>query len=284
MNYRHAFHAGNFADVAKHLALVSIILHLRRKEASFAVIDTHAGRGLYDLKSEASRRTGEAERGIGRLLGLLQQRAKLPEPLRRYLEIVMASGDGFYPGSPLIGARLLRAQDRLVGIEKHPDEAAALQAALATSNVGSVRSECSDGYQRLAALLPPPKRRGVVLIDPPFEAPDEFEMAARHLAQALKRFANGIFLVWFPLKSAGDANAFGGEILAAGATKALRLDVDVGSAETSGAKERLNAAGVIVVNPPFGFADEMAAILALVAPLLSSGARTDIRWLVGGED
>lgn len=283
MNYRHAFHAGNFADVAKHLALVSIILHLRRKDSAFAVIDTHAGRGLYDLKSEASRRTGEAERGIGRVLGLLQQRESLPEALRRYLEIVNASGDGFYPGSPLITARLLRAQDRLVAIEKHEEEEAALRVALADCSVGSVRSECADGYARLAALLPPPERRGVVLIDPPFEAPDEFEMAARHLAKALKRFANGIYLLWFPLKSEGEANAFGGEILAAGATKALRLAVDVGAAETSGAKERLSAAGLIMVNPPFGFADEMADVMALVAPLLSSGARTDIRWLVGGK-
>src|SRR5438876_9261280 len=127
MNYRHAFHAGSFADVAKHLALVSILLHLRRKDSPFAVIDTHAGRGIYDLNSAAARRTGEAERGIGRVLGVRMDVEALPEALLRYLELVKASGDGFYPGSPLIAARLLRAQDRLIAIERNVEEHEALK-------------------------------------------------------------------------------------------------------------------------------------------------------------
>jgi 23S rRNA (adenine2030-N6)-methyltransferase len=283
MNYRHAFHAGNFADVAKHLAFVGILLHLRRKEQPFAVIDTHAGRGLYDLTSEAARRTGEAAFGIGRLHALQNGDADLPDALQRYLEVVKATGDERYPGSPLIAARLLRPQDRFVGIEKHADEYRALRSALAPFGDRTVRCECADGYARLSALLPPPERRGAVLIDPPFESDAEFEAAAQALGQALKRFANGIYLVWFPIKSAGEAHAFAGEALAAGANKVLRIDLDIGGSVSGGAKERLTAAGLIVVNPPFGFAGEMQAALAIVAPLLSPQAQVDIRWLLGGE-
>ena len=279
MNYRHGYHAGNFADVAKHLALVSILLHLRKKDPAFAVVDTHAGRGLYDLKSAASKRTGEAERGIGRILPLSESGETFPPALQRYVDIVKSSGQGFYPGSPMIAARLLRPQDRLVAVEKNIAEHAALKASLAHFEVGSVRSECADGYARLAALLPPPERRGLVLIDPPFEAQDEFALAAQGLTRALRRFANGVYLLWFPIKSVGEANAFIGEILTTGATKAVRIDLDVGVNDA--AKERLSAAGLVVVNPPFGFAEEMRAGLAIVAPLLSSRAQSEVRWLVG---
>lgn len=283
MNYRHGFHAGNFADVAKHVALVSILLHLRKKGQAFAVIDTHAGRGLYDLKSAAARRTGEAERGIGRVLPLLERPGTIPPALKHYLDIVKANGDGVYPGSPMIAARLLRPQDRLVAVEKSADEQTALTAALARMDVGSVRCECADGYARLRALLPPPERRALVMIDPPFEAPDEFALSARALGGALKRFASGTYLLWFPIKSSGEALAFGGEVLAAGAKKVLRIDLEVGDVDRAGAKERLSAAGLIVVNPPFGLAKEMEASLAILVPLLSSEARSDVRWLAGGE-
>ena len=279
MNYRHAFHAGNFADVVKHLALVAILLHLRRKDAAFAVIDSHAGRGLYDLRSDAAQRTGEAEKGIARILASPAGVSR-PSSFERYVEIVKAAGEGFYPGSPLIVARMLRPQDRFVGIEMQRDEAAALADALAPFANKGLRSECADGYARLKALLPPPERRGLVLIDPPFESPDEFEQAAHALVEALKRFANGIYLLWYPVKSAGDAQAFAGEVLAAGAKKALRIAIDVGAGDLGG-KERLTAAGLIVINPPFGFAAEMRECLAVAAPLLSRAARSEIRWLAG---
>lgn len=280
MNYRHAFHAGNFADVVKHLALVAILLHLKRKDAAFAVIDTHAGRGLYDLRSEATRRTGEAEKGIARILAALPG-ASFSTSLLRYVEIVRAVGDGFYPGSPLIAAPLLRRQDRLVGIEKHPDDAAALAKALAP--FANLRSECADGYARLKALLPPAERRGLVLIDPPFESPDEFQHVARALGDALKRFANGIYLIWYPVKAAGVAHAFAGEVLAAGAKKVVRVIVEF-APEGGGAKERLSSCGLIIVNPPYGFAEEMTATLAVVAPLLSPAASSEVRWLSGEAD
>jgi 23S rRNA (adenine2030-N6)-methyltransferase len=284
MNYRHAFHAGNFADVMKHLALVAILLRLRKKDAPFAVIDTHAGRGLYDLSGAAAARTGEAANGIARLMVPAVMASALPETLHRYLAIVEGASGRFYPGSPLIATMLLRRQDRLVAIEKQADEAAALKAALATFRNKALKSECADGYARLAALLPPPERRGLVLIDPPFESPDEFADAARAVGDGLRRFATGVFLLWFPVKSAAEANAFGGEVLAAGAKKALRIDLDIGvAARAVGEKERLTGSGLIVINPPFGFADDMRETLACVTPLLSDTARFEVRWIAGGE-
>jgi len=279
MNYRHAFHAGNFADVVKHLALVCILLHLRKKDAAFAVIDSHAGRGLYDLRGAEAQRTGEAAKGIGRILALHEP--AVPPALQTYLAIVKRAGDGMYPGSPLIAASLLRAQDRLVAIEQQDDEAAALRTALAPFR-DRARLECADGYARLNALLPPVERRGVVLIDPPFEAPDEFQREAHALRDALRRFANGIYLLWFPIKSAGEASAFSGEVLATGARKILRVDVAVATA-TETDKERLTSAGLIIANPPFGFASEIQENLAHIAPLFSAAARVELRWLIGEE-
>jgi 23S rRNA (adenine2030-N6)-methyltransferase len=275
MNYRHAYHAGNFADVVKHLALTAILLHLRRKAAPFAVIDTHAGRGAYDLAGEKASRTGEGANGIGKLGGVRADGA-----LGEYLRI--AGGGASYPGSPLIAAALLRPQDRLVAVEKHPEEAAALKAAL--SGVRNARAEEGDGYARLPALLPPPERRGVVLIDPPFEAEDEFAAEAEALRTGLRRWATGIFLLWFPIKSAAEANAFAGEILNAGVKKAARVDLDIGAeAPAMGTKTRLTATGLIVINPPHGFAEEMREALARITPLLSSKA-TSVVCVLAGED
>ena len=248
MNYRHAFHAGNFADVVKHLALVAILTQLKTKPTPFAVIDTHAGRGLYDLAGEEAKRSGEAAWGIERVRGL----ADGSEALRLYLDLVQSCDEGRYPGSPLIAAKLLRPEDRLVAIEKHPEDAKALKSTLALFRRARVVE--ADGYARLPALLPPQERRGLVLIDPPYEAPDEFAAAARAVAGMLRRFATGsIVLVWFPIKSRAAANAFCGEVLATGPRKLLRLDVDVGART-----ERMGAAGLLIVNPPFGFHDENA--------------------------
>ena len=271
MNYRHAYHAGNFADVVKHLALTAILLHLRRKEAAFAVIDTHAGRGRYDLSDEKSARTGEAANGIGKLVDVAAGGA-----LGEYLRL--AGRGNSYPGSPLIAAALLRPQDRLVAVEKHPEEFDALKTALAGTR--NAQAEEADGYARLPALLPPKERRGVVLIDPPFESDSEFADQAGALRIGLRRWATGIFLLWFPIKSAAGANAFAGEILNAGAKKAVRIDLDIGAAAHAiGTKTRLTATGLIVVNPPFGFAQEMDAALTRIAPLLSPQAKSSVRVL-----
>ncbi len=268
MNYRHAYHAGNFADVMKHTALVAVLLHLRKKEAGFAVIDTHAGRGLYDLSSAEAEKTGEAKDGITRLDG----NAPPTDILSAYLDIVRSFGPRYYPGSPLIAARLLRPQDRLVAIEKHPTEHEGLAAAL--KPFGKAHAVCADGYVQLSALLPPPERRCVVLIDPPFEAEDEFAQLSKAFSTAQRRFANAIMLIWFPIKTKNDAHALSGELLTRGATKLLRLELDVG-AHTQG---RLRQAGLLVVNPPYGFDMQMRETLqALAAPL---GRDDPAKWHV----
>jgi len=266
MNYRHAFHAGNFADVVKHLAVVAGLLHLRRKGAAFAVIDSHAGCGAYDLEGPETLKTGEAAEGIGRLKTL----SGGPPALAEYIE---RTAGRLYPGSPLLAAGLLRPQDRLIAVEKHPQDAAALAAIL--KPYARARVEEADGYRRLAALLPPPERRGLILIDPPYEASDEFRAAATAVGAAYRRFATGIYLIWFPIKSAAEADAFCGEVLASGATKVLRLDVE----KCHVPEGKLAAAGLLVVNPPWQFEAEMRAALAPVLPLLDAEARFD--WLAG---
>ncbi len=275
MNYRHGYHAGNFADVVKHIALVRILLHLRRKDAPFAVVDSHAGRGLYDLAGEQAGKTGEAKGGIARLMDMA---GDLPESLAAYLALV--KGSGGYPGSPLIAAKLLRPQDRLTAIEKHPEEAALLKQALAPFRNATV--EQADGYARAAKLLPPPARRGLVLMDPPFEAAEEFAALAQAARTAHRKFATGLYLLWYPVKSAGDADRFLGEVIGGGVDKALRLDIAIAPGPGEG---KLARAGLLVLNPPYGFADEMRAVAALLAPRLGRDGPADIRldWLAGAE-
>lgn len=274
MNYRHGYHAGNFADVIKHVALVAILQHLRKKDAAFAVIDSHAGRGLYDLAGVEAGKTGEAQGGIARLRGLS---GDLPEALAAYLALVTDAAA--YPGSPLVAARMLRPQDRLTAIEKHPEEFTALKAVLAPFR--NAVAEQGDGYARAAKLLPPPARRGVTVIDPPFESPDEFEVLARAVNAARAKFATGIFLVWYPIKSQSAVDGFLGEVLAGGVTKALTVEIAV---PPEG--EKLARAGLLVINPPYGFAAAMQAIAAMLAPRLGrdgAPARIALAWLAGAE-
>ncbi len=271
MNYRHAYHAGNFADVVKHIALVAILGHLKKKDTPFAIVDTHAGRGLYDLKGDEAARTSEAASGVGRL----QDVREGPPALLAYLDIVRSYGAGAYPGSPLIAARLKRPGDRLVAIEKHTDDESALARTLA--QFAKTRAVLGDGYAQLASLLPPPERRGLVLIDPPYEQPSEFSDAARALIAAHARFATGIFVAWFPIKSKIEADRFCGEAVAGGLKRALRIDIDVAPASK---EEKLHAAGLFVVNPPFGFEEEMRAALGAVEPFLATSAETKAAWRI----
>lgn len=264
MNYRHAFHAGNFADVVKHIALVAVLLHLRRKEKPFCVIDTHGGRGLYDIAGSQATRSREAEGGIARIRDLAA-RADLPCALRTYLECVEKEGEGRYPGSPRLVAHLLRSQDRLVAIEKHPDEADGLRSALA--GFPQARAIEGDGYAQLIPLLPPHERRGLILIDPPYEAEDEFLRATNMLARAHRRFATGTYLLWFPTKSRADADAVTGELRTLGIQPAVRLDIDVAGAAVNG-EARLSSAGLVIVNPPYTFEAEIRDAAEFLAPLL----------------
>jgi len=268
MNYRHAYHAGNFADVLKHAALLAVLLHLRKKETPFAVIDAHGGRGLYDIAGSEAQKTGEAQGGILKLLRL----DAVPGVLAPYCDVVRSFGEGVYPGSPLIAAKLLRAQDRLVAIEKHPEEYQVLASALAGEK--GARIVEGDFYRELPRLLPPPERRGLVLIDPPYEAEDEFSAATRATIDAYRRFATGIFLFWYPAKARPLVAASAGELLTAGVSSLLKVELDVGAkplAPKEGRRAPLTAAGLLVINPPYGFAGEMRAIVPFLTRELAQG-------------
>jgi 23S rRNA (adenine2030-N6)-methyltransferase len=270
MNYRHSFHAGNFADVLKHAALVWVIRYLQKKPTPIAVIDTHAGAGLYNLSGVEAAKTGEAKEGILRLA----ETPDLPGVLARYAALVAGFGGGLYPGSPLIAAKLMRPKDRLVAVEAEDGAFAALAAALA--DFPRVRAVKGDGYRELNRSLPPPERRGVILIDPPYEAAEEFEQATRAAIMVHRRFASGIVLFWYPAKHRASVGAAAGELKTAGIASLVRLELDVGTPRMQREEGRgppLTAAGLLVVNPPFGFADEMRAVLTFLADRLARGPR-----------
>lgn len=257
MNYRHAFHVGNHADVLKHLTLLLILDRLKQKDSPFAVLDTHAGRGVYDLEDDAAQRSPEWRGGIERIWDW----ADAPAPIARYrAAIAAANADGalrVYPGSPALAANALRGQDRLAACELHAEEAEALRAALGRR--ANVQVHARDGYEALGALLPPPERRGLVLIDPPYEAPDELARSADALKQALRRFGHGVFLWWRPLKDAAALDAADAEI---GGPK-LRADLAVSAPQLTG---KLTASSLLVINPPY----EIDAALAQALPALAA--------------
>jgi 23S rRNA (adenine2030-N6)-methyltransferase len=261
MNYRHAFHAGNFADCAKHALLVSIVRALGRKPAPFRVLDTHAGAGAYDLDSEEARRGGEWQAGVGRLLDVEEG------PLADYAALVRGAGaPARYPGSPALVQALLRPDDRLVCVELHPEEHAALRARFRTDPRVSVHRR--DGWEALRALTPFPERRGLVLMDPPFERPGEFGRLAEGLALVARRSRGAVQAAWYPIKHRAPVRAFRAMVEAA----ALR---DVVAAElwlrepTDPA--RLNGCGLLVANPPWGFEAEARGILAALLDRLGAG-------------
>jgi 23S rRNA (adenine2030-N6)-methyltransferase len=276
MNYRHAFHAGGFADVIKHIVLVRILTYLQEKPAAFRVIDTHAGAGRYDLTGDEARRTGEWTTGIARLMQARFSEKSAPL-LAPYLDIVRAFNPQreleTYPGSPLITRALLRPQDRLVACEI--ETMARKQLIEALRRDPQARVVDLDGWVALPAFVPPNERRGLVLIDPPFERKDEFERVADGFAEAYAKWPTGSYLLWYPVKSrratdalarhvAGIANAAGGN------GKCLRLEFSVAPQSPEGA---LTSTGVLVVNPPWTLAGELKTILPeLEKPLGQGGA------------
>jgi 23S rRNA (adenine2030-N6)-methyltransferase len=276
MNYRHAFHAGGFADVVKHVVLVRMLTYLQDKQAAFRVIDTHAGAGVYDLTGEEASRGGEWLTGIARIMQARFSEAATPL-MKPYLDIVRAFNPTpaltVYPGSPLIARALLRPQDRLTACEVEPNARKHLIDALRRD--AQARVVDLDGWTALSAFVPPNERRGLVLIDPPFEAKDEFERMATGFAEAFVKWPTGVYLLWYPAKSRRAADGLAqrvGEIAGttAGGGKCLRLEFSV-APQTAGAA--LASAGVLVVNPPWTLADELKAILPeLEKPLGQGGA------------
>jgi 23S rRNA (adenine2030-N6)-methyltransferase len=281
MNYRHAFHAGNFADVVKHAVLARILCYLKEKPAAFRVIDTHAGAGVYDLSGAEASRTGEWCEGIGRLLA-----AELAPPVRTllapYLDAVAsfnpgaAKGDRLktYPGSPALAQFFLRAQDRLVACEAEPIAARALVNRMRGDN--RVKAVSIDGYTALNAYVPPNERRGLVLIDPPFEQADEFERLANALTAAHRKWPTGIYALWYPIKDTAAPSAFARRLLRTGIARMLRAELTLPREA-----ERLAGSGLILVNPPWTLENELAVLLPALATILGSGSagRARIDWL-----
>ena len=283
MNYRHAYHAGCFSDVVKHAVLALAIDHLKAKDAAFCVIDTHAGTGRYDLEAPAARKTGEYRNGIGLLLA--REPRTLPRELRPYLGAVKALNGGglesgdlrWYPGSPRLARSLLRRQDRLVALELHAEDAASLAALFARDP--QVRVQQGDGYLGLKSLLPPKERRGLVLIDPPFEAKDEFERLLQGLRQGHRRWATGHYLIWYPIKDRPPVSAFHEALKATGIARILAAELLLRPAEDA---QLLNGCGLILVNPPWPIEDELRRLMPALAALLGAGpgGGSSVEWLV----
>ena len=281
MNYRHGFHAGNFADVVKHAVLARILTHLGRKEQPYRVIDTHAGAGLYDLEADEAMRTGEWRDGIGRLRAGVADRS-LAEWLSPYLAAVRAAdpeGAGrMYPGSPLIALALMRATDRLIACEREPGAARELAANLRRDR--RARAIEIDGWMALNAYVPPKERRGVVVIDPPFEARDEFARLSTAAAAAWRKWPTGIYLLWYPIKDRSGPEALARDLVTAGVPALLRAELDIGARPVA---TRLGATGLMVINPPWRLDDELARHLPALGAVLGSGtgAATRLDWLAG---
>ena len=281
MNYRHAYHAGNFADVVKHAVLARLVDYLKRKDKAFRVIDTHAGIGLYDLSSDEAQKTGEWHDGIGRLMdaSLPADAAALLEP---YLEAVRAvnpqGGIAHYPGSPLIARHLLRKQDRLSAIELHPDVARTL----ARQFEGDFQTRVTelDGWLALGAHLPPKEKRGLVLVDPPFEIGGEFDRLVDGLGKAHKRWPGGVFALWYPVKDRKAVAAFREALAGAGIPKIMDIEFFI---RPPSAEPRLDGTGMVVVNPPYPLDGELKVLLPTLNAVLAEtpGASWSVRWLSG---
>jgi 23S rRNA (adenine2030-N6)-methyltransferase len=279
VNYRHAFHAGGFADVMKHIVLVLLIEYLKKKPGAFRVIDTHAGVGRYSLTSEEARRSPEWREGIVRLLA-----AQLPERaatlIRPYLEVIASENPNEslarYPGSPLVARKLFRPQDRLSALELHPRDAEKLQKLFAGDI--QVRATELDGWLALGAYVPPKERRGLVLVDPPFEEPGEWERLVTGLATAHRKWATGLYALWYPMKEPREVNSFLSALKATGIPRMLRAELLIHPAVAG----RLYGSGMIVVNPPFTLEADLRAVLpALVNVLGHTGAGHRLEWIRG---
>lgn len=288
MNYRHHFHAGNFADVMKHALLIRLVRALQKKEKGFLYLDTHAGRGRYDLERAATgdslARQPEWPEGIGRVWSQAGEAAA--SPVREYVELVRefdrAAGNldptpRFYPGSPRIMRQLARPQDRMALCEKHPAECAALRAEFGAEPGVSVHE--MDGYAALRAMLPPPERRGLVLIDPPFEAQDEFAQLGAGLSEGLRRFPSGVFAVWYPLTGRARVEEFFNVVRELAPRPAVACELEIAGPQ---APMKMKGCGVLVINPPWQFEREAEPLLTWLAGVLEQapGARARIEWVV----
>ena len=264
MNYRHIYHAGNFADVAKHVALLYCLDALKRKEAAFFALDSHAGRGFYDLQAAEAGKSGEAERGVQRLI----EKSMGHAALAGYFAAIRARRSkrlAQYPGSPALIAKSLRAQDRALFVELLPAEARAAEREM--ESVGRVRTEIGDGYAALKAFLPPEERRGLVLIDPPYESLDELKTMLSAFADAYARWSSGMFLMWYPIRSAAQRAAVHARFEALRIPKMLFADLAI---HPDDAGVGLAGSGLMIVNPPYGADDYLQGAYTAIHQAIAS--------------
>jgi 23S rRNA (adenine2030-N6)-methyltransferase len=279
MQYRHIFHAGNFADVHKHIALLALITALQKKAKGFAYIDTHAGAGLYDLRDPDARRGGESSSGIARLAAGVDDAA-----IRHYLDTLTAlrtaCGDTHhYPGSPLLAAAQLRAVDRAICVEAQAQQSRALQRAIAsvTPALGvTPRVFTGDGYAQLKALLPPAQRRALVLIDPPYEEADEEARISTALTEALQRFDTGVYVLWYPIKRQREAELWLARITRDIERPLLSAELLLHPADSSAG---LNGSGLLIINPPWQFDADIERWQHTLHTLLGGSGGSRVNWL-----
>ncbi len=265
MNYRHAYHAGNHCDVLKHVALCLVLERLKAKDKPFMVLDTHAGRGIYDLESDEALRSGEHLGGVARILADLAPPAAVAPYLAALSRANPFGGSRWYPGSPAIISDALRRGDSAKFCELHLEERAALKSALGADRQARIFD--LDGYQAVRAFLPPVERRGLVLIDPPFEQRGEYLRLAEALADGLKRWESGVFMIWRTVKDEGGWRRFLAEAAALPTGNALTAELNI----RGPIDDKLTGSGIYVVNPPFGVGQALAEALPWLAEKLAIG-------------
>jgi 23S rRNA (adenine2030-N6)-methyltransferase len=280
MNYRHSYHAGNFADVFKHVILVILIESLKRKESPFCYLDTHAGAGKYNLRAAAAQKTREYQGGIDRLLQVTQPLAEI----KAFLDIVAGLNGHqslvYYPGSPYIASSLLREQDRAIFMELQLDVFQELKAELAHKQRAIHHL---DGYQGVKAFIPPKERRGLLFIDSAFEQQqEEFEKIFQAVTLAYQRWRQGMMAVWYPIKERKDINRFHQQLQTSGLKKILLAELCVLPDDS---RLGLNGAGMIIINPPWQLDEQLQKLLPQLLSILSLGnpkEKVQVKWLVEG--
>lgn len=276
LSYRHSFHAGNHADVVKHIVQSLILNALKQKDKPFVYHDTHSGVGRYDLTHEWSEKTGEYKQGIARVW----QQAEIPEEIQSYLASIQALNNGdtlrYYPGSPRVARAHLRPQDRIVLTELHPSDYPLLEQEFHRDRQVSIYKE--DGFKRLKASLPPQERRGLVLIDPPYELAKEYRDVVQAIYQSHKRWATGIYAIWYPVVNRCDIEDMIEGLQSLGIRKILQIELGV-AADSN--EHGMTASGMIVINPPWKLESQMTAILPFLKEAIAPATgHIKVDWIV----
>ncbi|OOF49697.1 23S rRNA (adenine(2030)-N(6))-methyltransferase RlmJ [Rodentibacter genomosp. 1] len=264
LSYRHSFHAGNHADVLKHIVLMLILENLKLKEKGFYYLDTHSGVGRYRLSSDESEKTGEYKEGIGRLWG----QSDLPEEVSRYVDLIKNLNYGgkvlrYYAGSPMIAAQLLRPQDRALFTELHPSDYPLLRNNF--KEFKNITVKCDDGFQQVKSTLPPKERRGLVLVDPPYELKEDYDLVVKAIEEGYKRFATGTYAIWYPVVLRQQTKRIFKGLEASGIRKILKIELAV---RPDSDQRGMTASGMIVINPPWTLENQMKMLLPYLSKIL----------------